>query len=94
MPTLPTLITPTFILINSFLNKLSGAAIISGDGGGEGTAVEDFLVHLAGSREGIVSRDELNKSDAARLAGGPVFEDGDAGDLSEGGEESMEIRVG
>ena len=42
----------------------------------------------------MVLGDELDKSDSAALAGDAVFEDGDAGDFAEGGEESVEVEVG
>ena len=42
----------------------------------------------------MVLGDELAESDSAALAGDAVFEDGDAGDFVEGGEESVEVGVG
>ena len=51
-------------------------------------------MHLTRRGESVVLGDELDESDAAALAGDAVFEDGDAGDSAEGGEESVEVGVG
>lgn len=51
-------------------------------------------MHLSGSRDGVVSGDELYESDSAAEARVAVLEDGDASDLAEGGEEGVEVGVG
>uniref|UniRef100_A0A2P2J8W2 Uncharacterized protein MANES_S019300 n=1 Tax=Rhizophora mucronata TaxID=61149 RepID=A0A2P2J8W2_RHIMU len=94
MPALPALVAPALVLINPFPDELGGPAIVHGNGGRDGAAVEDLAVHLAGGGEGVVPGDKLNEGDAAGLAGGAVLEDGDAGDLAEGGEEGVEVGVG
>lgn len=94
MPLGAALKTAGGVAVNALADELRGAAVVSGDVGGEGAAVEDFSVHSGGGGASILAGDELDKGDAAAEAGGAVLEDGDAGDAAEGGEENVEVGVG
>ena len=80
--------------VDALADELGGAAVVNGDGGGEGAAVEDLAVHLCGGEAGVLTGDELDEGDAAGEAGVAVLEDGDAGDATERGEERVEVGVG
>lgn len=88
------LVAATLVLVDPPTDELGGSAVVGGDGDGEGAAVEDLAVHSPDGGGGIVAGDEEDEGDAAAPAGDPVLEDGDAGDLPEGGEDGVEIGVG
>jgi len=82
------------VAIDALADELGRAAVVGGDGGGEGAAVEDLPVHLRGGVARVVAGDELDECDAAAEARVAVLEDRDARDSAEGGEERVEIGIG
>lgn len=94
MAGLSALVAAGLVLVDPAADELGGAAVVGGDGGGEGALVEELSVHLRGGAAGVCGGDEEDEGDAAAAAGEAVLEDGDLGDLAEGGEDGVEVGVG
>lgn len=94
MAGLSALVAAGLVLVDPAADELGGAAVVGGDGGGEGALVEELSVHLGGGAAGVGGGDEEDEGDAAAAAGEAVLEDGDLGDLAEGGEDGVEVGVG
>lgn len=93
VPLLSALEAAIGVAVDALADELGGAAVVGGDGGGEGAAVEHLPVHLRGRIVRVVARHELDEGHAAAEARVAVLEDGDARDAAEGGEERVEVGV-
>jgi len=82
------------VTVDALTDELGRAAVVGGDGGGEGAAVEDLPMHLRGGVARVVDGDELDERDAAAEARVAVLEDRHARDSAEGSEKRVEIRIG
>lgn len=93
VPLLSALEAAIGVAVDALADELGGAAVVGGDGGGEGAAIEHLPVHLRGRIVRVVARHELDEGHAAAEARVAVLEDGDARDAAEGGEERVEVGV-